>query len=204
MEIMELPIGASGQMSLYEETVRDWLENRTLVINEEIDENIIENYVLNIFKWNREDKHKPTAERVPIKIFINSPGGDLVVAMHLCDAIAASKTPVVAVGLGCVASAAFHIFITCNERIAFKNTVLLMHDGQMYVQNSSSKVKDTMKFYDSVDDRVKEHVLAHTKMTDDYYDDHYDQELYLYADAAKELGIVDKIVGEDVDIDSLY
>ena len=194
----------SYQMTLYEETIREWLDRRTLVVNADIDENIIEDYVLHILKWNLEDKHVPVDEREPIKVYINSPGGDLIEAMYLCDVIATSKTPVITVGFGIVASAAFHIFITGHKRIAFQNTVLLMHDGQMYVQNSGAKVKDTMKFYDSMDDRVKKHVLNHTKFTEEYYDSHYNQELYLYADKAKELGVVDEIVGADVDIASIF
>ena len=79
-----------------------------------------------------------------------------------------------------------------------------MHDGQLVVQNSSAKAKDTMKFYENIDSHVKKHVLKHTDMAEDYYDDHYDQELYLYADSAKELGVVDWIVGVDGDIDSLF
>lgn len=190
--------------NLYDEMIRSCLEDRVLVINQDIDDGVVESYVLNILKWNKEDKHVPTEERDPIRIIINSPGGDLVVAMHLCDVILASKTPVHAIGFGLVASAAFHIYIACHERIAFQNSVLLMHDGEMFVQNSSSKAKDTMKFYENIDERVKRHVLTHTKMAEEYYDSHYDQELYLYADSAKELGAVDLIVGEDVDIDYLF
>lgn len=202
---MDTPVFMQSEpMSLYEETIRDYLDRRTLVINQEIDDDIIENCVLFILRWNKEDKHKPTMEREPIRLLINSPGGDLVVAMHLCDVIKMSKTPIIAIGLGLVASAALHIYIACHERVAFDDTVLLMHDGQLYVQNSTSKAKDAMKFYDNMDKRVKGHVLSRTKMTEEYYDTHYDQELYLYACDAKELGVVDKIIGADADIDCLY
>lgn len=190
--------------TIYDELMRGCLEDRVLIINEEIDDNVIDDCVLYILKWNKEDKHIPVEERTPIKLLINSPGGDLVTAMHMCDVISVSKTPVRAIGTGLVASAAFHIFIACQERIAFQNTVLLMHDGQLVVQNSSAKAKDTMKFYENIDSHVKKHVLKHTDMAEDYYDDHYDQELYLYADSAKELGVVDWIVGVDGDIDSLF
>lgn len=203
MELLELTQGQ--QMSLYEETVRDWLDNRTLILNEQIDDDVIESYILFILRWNREDKHKPIDEREPIHLYVNSPGGDLVVAMNLCDAILNSKTPVIGVGFGLVASAAFHIFISCHRRISFQNTVFLMHDGSVSVNSSGSKAKDTMKFYDRIDERVRAHVIARTGMAEQFYDDHYDQELYMYADDAKDLEIVDEVVGvDDIDIDDIY
>ena len=203
MELLEFTQGQ--QMSLYEETIRDWLDNRTLIINEQIDDDVIESFILFILKWNREDRHVPVDERTPIKIYVNCPGGDLVVAMNLCDAIMNSKTPITGVGFGLVASAAFHIFISCHKRLAFQNTVFLMHDGSVSVSSSGSKAKDTMKFYDRIDERVKAHVISHTEMSEEFYDDHYDQELYLYADEAKELGVIDEIVGvDDTDIDDIY
>lgn len=203
MEFDVAEVQAAG-VSLYDEMIRGCLDDRVLVFNKEVSDDVIEDYVLNILKWNKEDKYKPVDKRKPIRIYINSPGGDLVVAMHLCDIIQASKTPIVAVGTGLVASAAFHIYIMCHERIAFENTVFLMHDGQLTVQNSGSKAKDVMRFYDTIDERVKGYVLSHTKMTPDYYDDHYDQELYMYSIEAKDLGIVDKIIGTDEDIDYLF
>ena len=41
-------------------------------------------------------------------------------------------------------------------------------------------------------------------MTDEFYDKIYDQEWWIFADDAVEYGIVDKIIGKDVDIDYIY
>ena len=67
----------------------------------------------------------------------------------------------------------------------------------------SKKVKDTVAFFESGDQRTKEFVLSRTKMTEEFYDQYYDTELYMYADRAKELGVVDKIIGVDIDLDSV-
>lgn len=190
--------------SIYDQIVKEYLENRILILNQEVNDDIIELYIAQILKWNIEDKDIAVDKRTPIKILINSPGGDMIVAWGLIDAIIQSKTKIVSIGIGLVASAAFHIFISCKERIAFENTVLLMHDGEVEIQNSTSKAKDAMRFFDNLDLRTKNHVLSRTKMDEKYYDDHYDQELYLYADEAKELGCVDKIVGHDIDMDLIF
>lgn len=191
--------GASDD--LFVEMMRENLDKRTLIINDEINENVVEDYVLYILKWNKEDQNLPVENRQVITLYINSPGGNAFDGNSLVDVIQSSTTPVRAVCLGMAASMAFHIFIACQERIAFKNSTLLMHDGSIQISNSTRKAQDTMKFFDELEERTKTHVLNCTKMTEEYYSSHYDQELYLFADQAKELGCVDKIVGEDVDLD---
>jgi ATP-dependent protease ClpP protease subunit len=60
-----------------------------------------------------------------------------------------------------------------------------------------------MEFFNLGEQRTKDFVLSHTKMTEEFYDQHFDTELYMYADRAKELGIVDKIIGEDVELEDV-
>lgn len=190
-----------GNCSIYDETVKEWLENRVLIINQDISDDILESYIMHILKWNAEDKHKDADARKPIRIIINSSGGDMIVGMGLVDAILQSETKIIGIGLGLVASAAFHIYISCHERVSFKNTVFLMHDGEINIQQTTSKARDTMAFFEEMEDRIKNHVLSYTEMTEEFYDGHFKQELYLYANTAKKLGCVDKIIGDDVDID---
>ena len=68
----------------------------------------------------------------------------------------------------------------------------------------SSKAKDTMKFIENLDERVKQHVINNTKITAEFYDSIYDTEYYLFAnDNGKELGCVDYIIGEDTPINTI-
>lgn len=199
-ELMTL-LGSNASDDIYIEQLRENFEKRILVINDEINEGVIEDYILRIMDWNREDKYIPVEERQVISLYINSPGGNAFDGNNFVDVIQASVTPVRAVCFGIAASMAFHIFIACSERVAFKSSTLLMHDGNIQIANSTSKARDTMRFFENMEKRTKDHVLSNTKMTSEYYDKHYDTELYLYADEAKELGCVDKIIGEDVDLD---
>lgn len=194
--------GNSGE-DFYGEIIRENLENRILIFNDEVDENIVENYILRILKWNREDKNLPIENRIPIKIYINCPGGSTFDGLNFVDVIIQSKTPVIGIAFSLAASMGYHIFIACHERVAFKDSILLQHDGELVIQNSSSKAKDTVKFFNSMDRRLKDHVLNHTKMTEEYYDKIYDQEYWIFADEAKDLGMVDKIIGEDCDLDDI-
>lgn len=200
-DLLNVITGNNSSEDFYGEIIRENLDNRTLVFNDQVDENAMENYILRIIKWNREDKDLPIESRNKIKIYLDCPGGETITGLNLVDVILQSKTPIVGVAFSMAASMGYHILLACHERIAFKNTVLLQHDGELVIQNSSSKAKDTMHFFDKMDGRLKQHVLSRTTMTEEFYDKIYDQEYWIFADDAKELGIIDKIVGEDCDID---
>lgn len=200
---MELLQALTGTNDLYTELMRENLDKRILVFNDGVDENVVENYILYILKWNAEDKDLPIEKRQPITIYLSCPGGNCFDGFNMVDVIMNSKTPVRGVVFSLAASMGYHILLACHERIAFKNSVLLQHDGQVGIQNSTSKARDTMRFFDSMEARTKDYVLAHTAMTEEFYDKIYDQEYYMYADEAKKLGCIDKIIGEDCDIDEI-
>ncbi len=194
----------NGNNDLYTEIIKENLDNRTLVFNDEVNESVIENYILHILRWNREDQNIPVEHRQKIKLYVNSPGGECIVGFNFVNVILASTTPVVGVCFGLAASMGYHIYLACHERIAFKDSVLLQHDGEIAIQNSSSKAKDTMRFFDNMEQRTKNYVLSRTSMTEEFYDSHYDQEYYMYAnEKGKELGCVHKIIGEDCDLDCI-
>lgn len=188
---------------LYEELKADYLDNRILIFNDEVTDDVLEDYIMYILKWNRQDQDIPVEKRAEIKIYFNSVGGDTFSGNNMADVIAASKTPVWGVGFGLVASSAYHIYLSCHERYAFKNSVFLQHDGEIAIQNSTRKAQQTMDFFNEMESRSKEFVLTNTNMEESYYDDNYDKELWMHADKAKEFGIVHKIVGEDCDLEDI-
>ena len=104
------------------------INNRVLWIDSEITEDII-GIVRHIIRWNWEDRDIPVEKRVPIKIYINSPGGLLIPSMAVCDAILASKTPVYGINMHEASSAAAFIFICCHHRMAMPNSFFLLHLG---------------------------------------------------------------------------
>lgn len=200
MEELLLQNGGN-QMSVFEELYRECLDRRVLMINDNITDELIDEHIMYILKWNLEDKDIPVDKRKPIKLYISSPGGNSFVSNILQDVIEQSKTPVIGIGMDMVASAAYYIFLACDERIVFKNTALLQHEGDIEVGNSSRKAADTMAFFDTMENKTKEFVLAHTNMTAEFYDEIHVREYWMYPERAKELGVIDKIVGVDCDID---
>ena len=199
-----LPL-TDGSDTLYEEIMRDCIENRILVFNEDVSDSLIENYIMYILRWNREDRNiEDVSKRRKITIILNSCGGDCMIGFRgMVNCIESSKTPIRVVGVGLVASMAFYIYICCKERFSFRDTVYLLHDGEKSAYNSGSKFKNVAAFFDNMDNRTKEHVLKYTTISEDFYDENYEKEVYLYADEAKKLGCVDHIIGEDCTLDDI-
>jgi ATP-dependent Clp protease protease subunit len=201
---MDELLATLGNDAIYDELVKYNLEDRRIILNGGIDSSILEDVVLHIVRWNQEDKGKEKADRKSIWIYINSGGGDPFAGFNALDIIHASETEVNGVVFSCAASMASYFIMGCHNRYCFPNSIILMHDGEIGVSNSASKTKDTMKFFDKMDDRTKQFVLKHTKITSEFYDTIYQKEFYIYGnEQGKELGIIDYVIGEDVNLSDI-
>lgn len=190
-----------GSDKFYDEIIKSNFDDRKVVFNNNVDASLIEDVSLWILKWNKEDKDIPIQKRKKIFIFINSAGGDVFTGLNLVDIILASKTPVVAVCFAYAYSMGGIIFMSAHERIMFKNSSLLIHDGSTTLSGSSGKVKDLQMFYNRIDDRIKDIVINNSNISEEEYDKNSDRELYYLADECKEKKLCDEIVGIDCDLD---
>lgn len=202
-DILGTILPAVDNGSAFDELYREYLGDRTLFLNDEISEAVIEDYIMYILKWNKEDKGLPIECRKPIKLYISSPGGNVFDANVFMNVIEMSKTPVWGIGMDLVASAAFHIYIACHKRYSMKDTAFLIHDGEIAIENSRKKFRDTAEFFNQGDERLKNHILKNTSITEEFYKSIYSDEFWFYADRGKELGVVHKIIGEDASLDEI-
>ena len=180
------------------------LEARKLFINQDIDDDALDGVVYHIMRYNFLDKGIPVKDRIPIKIYINSYGGSVTAGFAIIDAIKASKTPVYTINLGVCYSMAFMIFLAGDIRYATKNSSLLLHDGSVGGIDSSNKMRDRIEFETTqTEKRIRDMVINSTKITEEMYDRNLRTEWYMYANTGKSLGVVDYIIGEDVELDAI-
>jgi ATP-dependent Clp protease protease subunit len=170
------------------------LQERIIILNEDINDAQVEKTIIQIFKWNREDEGKQVEDRKKISILCNTPGGDLYLGMVICDVIQKSLTPVHLTILGMAASMGSLIAIAAHKTLAYKHSNVLIHDGSTFLVGSSNKVKDHMKFQELKDKQVKDFIINNTKIDEKLYDEMSDREWWLTAEMALELGIVDEII----------
>lgn len=188
---------------IYQSILKDNYKNRRFIINQDIDDDLLEYIVLSIIKINQCDKHIPKEKRNKIYIYINSNGGDVIMGSQILGIIKASITPIITVGLAKCASMASYILLAGHERYCFDNTVVLCHDGQAGYVSSGNKGKDIQKFYDKLNDRMTNFMIENTKMTGEFLEEIKDREYYMFGSEAKDLGIVDYIIGVDCSLDDI-
>ena len=196
-------LGNNSQSSAWDELYKWYIDNRILVINASIDDNVIEDYIMYILRWNKEDKDLPVDKRNPIRIFISSPGGNVFNANILIDIITASKTPIWGIGLDLVASAGYCMFLACHKRFAFNMCSFLQHEGEISIENSRSKARQTSEYLDSMEDKAKKFILSRTLITEELYNEMYEAEFWMDSNKAKELGVIDQIIGVDCELEDI-
>lgn len=173
------------------------LDNRAYSLIGEVDDNLLD-FVSKIIEWNREDRGKPTEERTPIKFFINSPGGNLDTYETVRDIIALSKTPIIAINMGCAYSAAALLFLECPKRYMLPSATLLLHLGAASLSGSYREMEAATKQYQQQVQEFVERVGKKTNYDKKEIEENISTDWYISADEAVEHGAADKIV-EDID-----
>lgn len=179
------------------------LTSRTMWIVDEIDDSLY-SVIAKIIQFNREDAAaglEDPYERQPIKLIIASPGGLADTARSLVSVMSISQTPIITIGIGCVASAASMIFLAGHKRIALRNTYFIFHNGgcenlsgtfsemQAFMENYVKEIEELAKFYKEYTSFDPEYIEQKLNAGD----------WYIRIDEAVENGIVDEIT-DDISI----
>lgn len=169
---------------------------RTIYLTEKIEPEMAVSIFEIIRFWNKVDKEDkiPIEEREPIKIYINTPGGDLDGVLSIISAIQASVTPVYTYNIGTAYSGGFFICIAGHKRFALSHTSFMFHEGAAMDGGDAHKFFQHVDFYRYQLTRLKAHVLNCTKITSDLYEEHKKDDWFLDQDDAKKLGVIDEVI----------
>lgn len=179
--------------------------DRILYLDGEVDNDILHTLILQIAKINGEDFGKPVEERVPIKLIINSGGGNTIIGMSLVNVIQNSITPVFGVCLGLCASMAFGIFAVCHTRFAVPDAVFMVHDGyESCPITTTTKARDWDKFSPRLDERYNRAIASRTKFTVKELNEISPHDNWFFADELVEMDMVDGIIGKDISIEEVF
>lgn len=169
------------------------LENRRIVINEEIGSDLVTKVILPLLDFDNDGSGEP------IEILINSVGGSALDGLVLCDIIDKLKTPTTITVLGCAFSMGCIILAAGKhnpnvKKVCYPFSVALLHDGNNALMGSVGDVKDTYKFYNRLDKRIKKYILANTEITEDEYCSMERKQWYMDSECMLEKGLVDEIL----------
>lgn len=175
------------------------LKNRVIWIDSEIDETYLD-IISKIIQWNREDKVLHPDHRQPIKIFFNSPGGNLDIEETLVSVIRLSKTPIYGFALGMVASAASLIYLSCHKRYALPNTYFILHRGSCQnLGGNYNEVQAAMEDYKQQVEKMEKFYIENTLYTEEEVHKNIATDWYIRGEELREKGIVNEWI-EDIDV----
>lgn len=121
---------------------------RKILLSENINATSVKSIIEKIMEINNDDDLKEADykdwERKPIKLFINSFGGEVYNGLALVDVIKQSKTPVHTISIGSSMSMGFWIYLAGHKRYVGENTTLMFHDITCWVWDKSEGIKQEL------------------------------------------------------------
>ena len=170
------------------------LDNRTIIFNSEISEDIVETLYLPLRDFENDDSDEP------ITIILNSVGGSVSDGFFLANYLASYKKKINIIVAGYAASMAAVILSAGGKnenitRYCYPSTYVLIHDG--YVALSASEAKtanDIMAFNNLVDENIRKFIITNTNITEELYDSKARKQWFISAEEALELNLIDKIM----------
>lgn len=173
------------------------LHHRTVVFNTTVDEDIVERVIVPLLEFEKDDSNEP------VTLLISSLGGSVIAGLSVCNIIDNYKKPLNIIVLNYAFS--MGTILMCAgahnpnvTRSAYPFSTFLVHDGSYaLVEAPTGSQKDTVAYFEMLDDNVKEYMIKNTNITRELIDSWERKEVYLSAQQAKEYGLIDKIIGVD-------
>jgi ATP-dependent Clp protease protease subunit len=160
--------------------------------------------------------NKPLAERVvkqlilleasgdePIKIFIDSPGGDANAGYAIFDMIRFVKPDVYLIGMGLVASAAALILLASpNEfRKALPNSQYLIHQPLSGMRGVATEIEIHAREIEKMRKRINQLIAEETGKPLEQVEKDTDRDFWMDAEEAQEYGLVSGVVSTRKDLE---
>lgn len=132
----------------------------------------------------------------PIKLYINSMGGNVASMFGLIDIILSSKTPIHTYNNGTCASAGLYILMAGHKRLGRKNSSYLLHQVQVDFYGDYMRVKQDLDYARALQNRIRRFTLERTKITESFFDEIVDTktDYWFFSEEALELGCIDEVI----------
>lgn len=170
--------------------------DRSIFLTDEIEQSHANSVFEMIKFFNAVDEmdEVPEEEREPIKIYINTPGGDLDAVFSIISSIKVSKTPVHTITIGTGYSGGFFIGICGHKRYGLPYSSYLFHEGASMDGGDAHKFLQRASFYKLQLKRLKKIVISQTKITEEKYEKFRKDDWFMEADEALKYGVIDEII----------
>jgi len=165
------------------------LKTRNILLSGEINKELAERVVrqLIILEDQGED---------PIKVFIDSPGGDADAGYAIFDMMRFVKPEVITIGMGLVASAGAIILLAApkERRFGLPNSHYLIHQPLSGMRGVATEIEIHARELDKLSKKINRLIADETGQKLDKVEKDTDRDYWMSADEALSYGLIDRIV----------
>jgi ATP-dependent Clp protease protease subunit len=160
----------------------------------DIDILTINEIIQDIYEINDEDRKRQTVE--PIKLIINSFGGEVFSGLALIDVIDSSQTPIHTICHGTAMSMALIVYAAGHHRIASKYSTFMYHEAAYEINGKVAFHKQELRETERIDKICDAYLISKTKFTQKVLRPYRDRQAEWYFDVkvAQKYGLVDEIL----------
>ena len=165
------------------------LKTRTILLSGEIDKELSEKTIRQLLLL--EDMGDD-----PIKVFIDSPGGDAYAGYAIFDIIRFVKPPVLTIGMGLVASAAALILLASpkERRFGLPNSQYLIHQPLSGIRGVATEIEIHARELEKLRVRINKVIADETGKPIEQVEKDTDRDYWMDAGEALNYGLINRVV----------
>ena len=134
----------------------------------------------------------------PIRLYINSPGGDVDAGYAIFDMVRFINAPVTMIGMGLVASAAVLVLLAVpsERRVALPNSTYLIHQPMSGMRGVATDIEIHAQYLERLRAKLDSLIAGETGKSVEEVANDTDRDHWLTSDEALSYGLVSRIVTE--------
>jgi ATP-dependent Clp protease protease subunit len=165
------------------------LKTRTILLSGQVNKDLAERTIRQLLLLDEENDK-------PIKIFIDSPGGEVYAGFAIFDMLRFVKAPVWTVGMGLVASAAAIIQLAApkERRVGFTNSHYLIHQPLSGIRGVATDIEIHARELEKLREKINRLIADETGIELSQVEKDTDRDYWMNGEEAVKYGLVSKII----------
>ena len=165
------------------------LKTRTILISGEINKDLAEKTIKQLLVL--ED-----SSTEPVRIFIDSPGGDADAGYAIFDMIRFVRPPVWTIGMGLVASAAAIIQLASpkERRVGLPNSHYLIHQPLSGIRGVATDIEIHARELDKLRAKINSLIAEETGISPEQVEKDTDRDYWMNAEEAANYGLISRVI----------
>ncbi len=172
------------------------METRTIILSGEVDKDLAEKVVTQLLLLE-------AAGNDPIKVFIDTPGGDVDAGFAIFDMMRFVKPDVYTIGMGLVASAGALILLAApkEHRLAFPNSHYLIHQPLSGIRGVATEIEIHAKELEKLRVKLNQLISEETGQKIARVEKDTDRDYWMNAEESITYGLISKIISKREDLE---